>query len=138
MPNEAERPAQPVAIALAQPQPVGVLADAQPVGIGGADAAGGRAGLGRALGHAALQRHATASARLGCDPAPVSRYFTDSNDAGIVALAGIVTVTPGTVSSEVTEDRRYLLVHALHCTDPAALVADIQARYEAPLLEILG
>jgi multicomponent K+:H+ antiporter subunit E len=58
--------------------------------------------------------------------------------AGIVALAGIVTLTPGTVSSEVTEDRRYLLVHALHCTDPAALVADILARYEAPLLEILG
>jgi len=29
-------------------------------------------------------------------------------------------------------------VHALHCTDPAALVADILARYEAPLLEILG
>jgi multisubunit Na+/H+ antiporter MnhF subunit len=52
--------------------------------------------------------------------------------AGIVALAGVVTLTPGTVSSEVTEDRRYLLVHALHCTDPAALVADIQARYEAP------
>lgn len=58
--------------------------------------------------------------------------------AGIVALAGVVTLTPGTVSSEVTEDRRYLLVHALHCTDPAALVADILARYEAPLLEILG
>ena len=57
---------------------------------------------------------------------------------GIVALAGIVTLTPGTVSSEITEDRRHLLVHALHCTDPAALVADIQARYEAPLLEILG
>jgi multisubunit Na+/H+ antiporter MnhE subunit len=29
-------------------------------------------------------------------------------------------------------------VHALHCTDEAALVADIKARYEAPLLELLG
>lgn len=57
---------------------------------------------------------------------------------GIAALAGIITLTPGTVSSELTEDRRYLLVHALHCTDEAALVADIKARYEAPLLEILG
>jgi multicomponent K+:H+ antiporter subunit E len=56
----------------------------------------------------------------------------------VVALAGVVTLTPGTVSSEVSDDRRYLLVHALHCTDEAALVAEIQARYEAPLLEILG
>ncbi len=56
----------------------------------------------------------------------------------IVALAGIITLTPGTLSSELSEDRRFLLVHALHCTDEAALVADIKARYEAPLLELLG
>lgn len=56
----------------------------------------------------------------------------------IVALAGIITLTPGTLSSELTDDHRFLLVHALHCTDEAALVADIKARYEAPLLEILG
>ena len=58
---------------------------------------------------------------------------------GIVALAGIITLTPGTVSSALSEDRRHLLVHALHCPDAdaeAALVADIKARYEAPLREI--
>ena len=55
---------------------------------------------------------------------------------GIVALAGIITMTPGTLSSELSEDRRFLLVHALHCDDEAALVADIKARYEAPLVEI--
>ena len=58
---------------------------------------------------------------------------------GIVALAGIVTLTPGTLSSEISADRRHLLVHALHCPDDdaeAALVASIQARYEAPLKEI--
>ena len=57
---------------------------------------------------------------------------------GIAALAGIVTLTPGTVSSELTVDRRHLLVHVLHCTDEAALVAEIKARYEAPLLQVLG
>lgn len=57
----------------------------------------------------------------------------------IVTLAGIITLTPGTVSAELSDDRRFLLVHALHCPDDesaAALVADIQARYEAPLMEI--
>ena len=57
----------------------------------------------------------------------------------IATLAGIITMTPGTLSSEVTDDRRHLLVHALHCPDDeaaAALVADILQRYEAPLKEI--
>jgi multicomponent K+:H+ antiporter subunit E len=57
----------------------------------------------------------------------------------MVALAGIVTLTPGTLSSEITADRRHLLVHALHCPDAAAeaaLVASIRERYEAPLKEI--
>ena len=64
----------------------------------------------------------------------------DIRDAhGIVALAGIITMTPGTLSSELSEDRRHLLVHALHCPDDAAaaaLVDDIKRRYEAPLAEI--
>jgi multicomponent K+:H+ antiporter subunit E len=55
---------------------------------------------------------------------------------GIVALAGIVTLTPGTLSAELTPDRRHLLVHAFHLGDGESLVADIQARYEAPLREI--
>lgn len=58
---------------------------------------------------------------------------------GMVALAGIITLTPGTLSSEISADRRHLLVHALHCPDAAAeaaLVASIQSRYEAPLKEI--
>ncbi|MCE2914572.1 MAG: Na+/H+ antiporter subunit E [Rubrivivax sp.] len=57
---------------------------------------------------------------------------------GIVMLAGIITMTPGTLSSDLTEDRRHLLVHALHCDDEAALIADIKSRYEAPLIVGLG
>ena len=58
---------------------------------------------------------------------------------GIVALAGIITMTPGTLSADLSDDRRHLLVHAFDVDDDAAeaaLVADIRARYEAPLIEI--
>jgi len=55
---------------------------------------------------------------------------------GIAALAGIITLTPGTVSSDLSADRQYLLVHAFNCDDPAALVASIKQRYERPLMEI--
>ena len=55
---------------------------------------------------------------------------------GISALAGIITMTPGTLSAELSEDRRHLLVHALDADDERALIESIKARYEAPLIEI--
>jgi multicomponent K+:H+ antiporter subunit E len=57
---------------------------------------------------------------------------------GIVALAGIVTMTPGTLSAEIAEDRSHLLIHAFDLDDEAALVADIRRRYEAPLRIVFG
>ena len=51
-------------------------------------------------------------------------------------LAAIITMTPGTLSSDISDDGKYLLVHAFNVTDPAALAADIKARYEFPLKEI--
>jgi multicomponent K+:H+ antiporter subunit E len=54
----------------------------------------------------------------------------------IVTLSGIVTMTPGTLSSDLSDDGRHLLVHAFDVNDDAAqaaLIADIKARYEAPL-----
>lgn len=54
----------------------------------------------------------------------------------ISLLATIITTTPGTVSCVVDDERHEILVHALDCADPAALAADIQRRYEAPLREI--
>ena len=55
---------------------------------------------------------------------------------GIAVFASIITMTPGTLSCEVSEDQRWLLVHAFNADDPAAVVADVKSRYEAPLKEI--
>lgn len=54
----------------------------------------------------------------------------------IWTLASIITLTPGTVSSVLSEDRRSLLVHVLDLGDETALIAEIKERYEAPLKEI--
>jgi multicomponent K+:H+ antiporter subunit E len=56
----------------------------------------------------------------------------------ISLLASIITTTPGTVSASIDEERRYILVHALDCRDAEQMVADIQQRYERPLLIIFG
>lgn len=54
----------------------------------------------------------------------------------ITVLTSTVSLTPGTVSADVSEDRTRLLVHALHVEDPDALVAEIKQRYEGPIKEI--
>jgi multicomponent K+:H+ antiporter subunit E len=56
----------------------------------------------------------------------------------ISLLAGIITMTPGTVSADLSEGNTQLLVHALSCDDPDALIAEIKERYEKPLIEIFG
>ncbi len=59
-----------------------------------------------------------------------------ANIHGIAALTSFITLTPGTVSAALSEDRRHLLVHVLHLEDPTALINEIKSRYEAPLMEI--
>ena len=58
------------------------------------------------------------------------------NIHGIAALTSFITLTPGTVSSELSDDRRYLLVHLLDMEDADSVVRDIKQRYERPLMEI--
>lgn len=54
----------------------------------------------------------------------------------ITVLAATVTLTPGTVSADLSQDGRALLVHCLHAPDPQSVSHDIKSRYEAPLKEI--
>lgn len=69
-------------------------------------------------------------------PAWVAVQLDLTHPTGISILASIITTTPGTVSCTVDETRRHILVHALDCSDPAQMAADIKARYEQPLLAI--
>jgi len=55
---------------------------------------------------------------------------------GLFMLATIVSLTPGTLMADISDDRRHLLVHALHLEDEAELIALIQQRYERPLRQI--
>lgn len=60
------------------------------------------------------------------------------NDFAIAILASTISLTPGTVSADISADRRCLLVHALDVRDTDALIRHIKTRYEAPLKEVFG
>jgi multicomponent K+:H+ antiporter subunit E len=69
-------------------------------------------------------------------PAWVEVPLDLADDLPISLLANVICLTPGTLTAHLAEDRRSLLVHALHNDDPQALVREIKQRYEAPLKEI--
>ena len=54
----------------------------------------------------------------------------------ITVLAGTITMTPGTVTSDVSCQGHALLVHCLHAPDPDAVRDEIKQRYERRLKEI--
>jgi multicomponent K+:H+ antiporter subunit E len=69
-----------------------------------------------------------------------SRYIAVPVDLrspeAITVLAGTITMTPGTLSADISACGRVLLVHCLHAPDPDAVVAEIKTRYERRLKEI--
>jgi len=69
-------------------------------------------------------------------PAFLAMSLELRSEVGISLLANTVSLTPGTVSATVTADRSQLIVHSLHATDPAEIIATIRSRYEKPLKEI--
>lgn len=54
----------------------------------------------------------------------------------ITILAGTITLTPGTVSADLSDEGKNLLVHALDADDPDAVRNDIKQRYERRIKEI--
>ena len=69
-----------------------------------------------------------------------SRFITVPIDLrtpeAITILAGTITMTPGTLSADISTCGRALLIHCLHAPDPDAVVAEIKHRYERRLKEI--
>lgn len=54
----------------------------------------------------------------------------------ISLLAGTITMTPGTLTSDMSACGRSLLIHSLHAPDPDAVRDEIKSRYEARLKRI--
>ncbi|HLD67177.1 MAG TPA: Na+/H+ antiporter subunit E [Pseudomonas sp.] len=69
-------------------------------------------------------------------PAFIEIPLALDDELALTLLASIISLTPGTVSADLSDDRKTLLVHGLDVGDEAALVLEIKRRYEAPLLEV--
>lgn len=51
-------------------------------------------------------------------------------DAGILLVTNLISLTPGTLSIDVTPDRKNLIVHAMFLDDPQALIHELKSGME--------
>ena len=58
------------------------------------------------------------------------------SDLEIMLFSNLISLTPGTLSLDVTEDRKTLYIHAMFADDPKALVAELKAGLERMVLEV--
>lgn len=58
-------------------------------------------------------------------------------DAEITVLANFITLTPGTLSLDVSEDRKVLYIHAMYIHDREALRREIKSGLERRVLEVM-
>ncbi|MGD2186560.1 MAG: Na+/H+ antiporter subunit E [Desulfobacterales bacterium] len=58
------------------------------------------------------------------------------SDLEITVLANLITLTPGTLSLDVSPDRKTLYIHAMHVRDVEKFRNDIKARLERRVMEV--
>ena len=69
-------------------------------------------------------------------PALVEVPLTVKSDFEILLLTNLISLTPGTLSVDVTENRETLIVHAMFAQDPDELIRDIKSGFERLIMGV--
>ncbi len=69
-------------------------------------------------------------------PALIEVPLTVKSDFEILLLTNLISLTPGTLSVDVTEDRETLIVHAMFGEDPDDLTRDIKNGFERLIMGV--
>lgn len=75
------------------------------------------------------------SPRLNLQPGIFAYPLRVERDFEITLLANLITLTPGTLSVDVSEDRKLLYVHAIDCSDIDGAIRDIADGFERKIME---
>lgn len=87
-----------------------------------------------AFGVAALVLARNLDRRL--KPAIIAFPLTATSDAEITLLANLITLTPGTLTLDVSADRRRLYVHVLSMQSKEKLIRDLAKGFEKKVIEV--
>jgi multicomponent Na+:H+ antiporter subunit E len=78
------------------------------------------------------------SPRMDPKPGIFAYPLRVESDFEIALLANLITLTPGTLSVDVSDDRRTLYVHAIDCSDPEDTKRGIAEGFERRIMEAFG
>lgn len=70
-------------------------------------------------------------------PGVVAIPLDAQTDLEITLLANLISLTPGTLSLDVSEDRKVLFIHSMFIKDPEKMRQEIKGGFERRLLEVL-
>lgn len=74
---------------------------------------------------------------LNMTPGIIKFPLDAETDLEITFLANLITLTPGTLSLDVSDDKKVLYVHSMYIKDRESFVTGIKNGFEKRLLEIL-
>ncbi len=74
---------------------------------------------------------------LRMKPGVIAIPLDAKTDAEIILLANLITLTPGTLSLDVSSDRRVLYIHAMYVDNVESLRHSIKSGFERKVLELL-
>lgn len=74
---------------------------------------------------------------LPISPGLVAVPLDVTSDEAITMLAGMITMAPGSISVELSNDRKYLYVHALEADDPHKAASFFKNAFERHIKEVL-
>jgi len=73
--------------------------------------------------------------KIKLHPGIIAVPLSVTEDFEMTLLANMVTLTPGTLSVDVSEDRKVLFVHCLNVPDPEETIDGIKNGFERQILE---
>jgi multicomponent Na+:H+ antiporter subunit E len=74
--------------------------------------------------------------KLNIKPGIIALPLDVKTDVQITILASMITLTPGTLSMDVSEDRQFLYVHVFNIDDKDEIIRTIKGTFEKGILEV--
>jgi multicomponent Na+:H+ antiporter subunit E len=70
-------------------------------------------------------------------PAIVKYYLKAESDVEITLFANIVSLTPGTLVMDVSDDKKVMYIHVLHLENKKDFIDEVRNKFEKRLLELI-
>jgi multicomponent Na+:H+ antiporter subunit E len=71
------------------------------------------------------------------EPAIVKVPLDAITDMEISILSNIISLTPGTLIMDVSDDKKVVYVHVMHLQDKENFIKEIKLKFEKPLLDLM-